>query len=316
MRIFRFEKWFVDVLTAEGDYVIIFHTLTEVFGKKLCFVEVNIGRFEESGDSKGYHFNQKLKLLKREKHTVSTREGDILLEAGLGSMKLSLRDIDLDLVLSPVHHSGFDLPGMRIPETGHRALNWKPLFIKTMVSGKLRLKGDDQQVMGNGYVDYLISTLSPFKVPVRQLYWGRLHSKDCDLTYSYAMDKNGELVGSQMILQVGGNRIQLDKVEIQPADWKKFDPPGISCPQTYTLEAYDEACRVKMNVIHTKPAIISEFVKNTGELGFLRLALLKKISKNPRGIKFFSVASLDLTIDGRTEKLDNMLMIDEYVKFT
>ena len=101
-----------------------------------------------------------------------------------------------------------------------------------------------------------------------------------------------------------------------PEDWKIYHPPGISCPTSYTVDARSEDCKVNLNVMHTKPAIISEFVRNTGELGKLRMALLKRISKNPRGIKFFSKASLALRIDGRTEKLDDLIMIDEYVKFT
>ena len=316
MRIFRFEKWFVDVLTADRDYMIVFYTITEVFGFKICFVEVNIGSFEDTGSSGGFYLNQKLHLLKRENHTLSVREGDILLEAGLGKMKLSLREIDLELDFNPVHHSDFDNPGMGIPKTGRTSICWKPLFLKTLVSGKIKMHGDKRQILGNGYVDYLISARIPFNMPVRQLYWGRLHSQDCDLTYSLTIDKNNAVTGYQMILKFKGNHMQFDTLDIQPGEWEMYDPPGISFPTGYTLEAFDDRYRIKMKITHTKPAIVSEFVENTSELGWLRLALLKKISKNPRGIKFFSNASLEIIFDGQTTNLDDLILIDEYVKFT
>ena len=70
MRIFRFEKWFVDVLTPARDYMIFFHTLLEVFGFRICFIEVNISRFREEDN---YHLNRKLKVIKRSGHTISTK---------------------------------------------------------------------------------------------------------------------------------------------------------------------------------------------------------------------------------------------------
>ena len=94
-----------------------------------------------------------------------------------------------------------------------------------------------------------------------------------------------------------------------------YDPPGISCPTSYSIESADEVCHVQLKVRHTSPAIISEFAENPGELGKWRLALLKKISGNPRGIKFFSFASLNVRLNGKTMDMDDLLMIDEYVKF-
>ena len=57
MRIFRFEKWFVDVLTPERDYIILFHTILEIFGIRACFVEANISQF---GEGRNFHLNQAL----------------------------------------------------------------------------------------------------------------------------------------------------------------------------------------------------------------------------------------------------------------
>jgi hypothetical protein len=215
---------------------------------------------------------------------------------------------------------------MKIHNRGGGYLEWKPLHLKAMVTGRFRIIGENEQVMeeevltGIGYTDYLSSTMSPFRVPVRQLYWGRLHSQDLDLTFSYALGEevpgaNDEVSGAQMMVQTGGVAIWFDKISVHPDKWEKFDPPGISCPVSYRVEATSQRIQLTLEVIHLKPAIVSEFMKNPKELGRFRMEILRKISRNPRGIKFYSFATLEYKFDGRIHRLDKVFMIDEYVCF-
>ena len=318
MRIFRFEKWFADLLTPGQDYIIVFHTLLTVFGIKFCFVEVNISRFAE-----GYniHLNRKLKVIKRAGHTISTRQGHILYEAGMGKIMLSLRGMEIELNISPVHP--FDLHGreMKIQNRGGGYLAWKPLYLKAMVAGKIRFIGEEGQEMdeetftGTGYVDYLKSTMSPFRIPVRQLYWGRLHSQDLDLTFSYVLGIHENVSGAQMMIQTGGETLWLDTITVQADQWEDFKSPGISCPASYVVEGSSQRMQLLLKVVHLKPAIVSEFMKNPKELGRFGLAVLRGISKEPRGIKFYSSASLEYKFDGQKRRLNEVFMIDEYVGF-
>lgn len=325
MRIFSFEKWFFDVLTPERDYIIIFHTLLKIFGFNVCFLEVNISRFIE-GDN--FHLNQKLKVLKRSGNTITTRQGHILFEEGMGKIMLLLRGIEIDISISPVHPSEHNGRGMKIQNRGGGYLEWKPLYLKAMVTGRFRITGENGQVMeeealtGIGYIDYLSSTMSPFRVPVRQLYWGRLHSQDLDLTFSYALGEDRdvpgvqhEVSGAQMMVHTGGEIIYFDKISVHPDKWEKYAPPGISCPVSYRVEATSQRMQLSLEVIHLKPAIVSEFMKNPKELGRFRMEILRKISRNPRGIKFYSFATLEYKFDGRIHRLDKVFMIDEYVCF-
>ncbi|MCK5067634.1 MAG: hypothetical protein KAR16_09350 [Bacteroidales bacterium] len=319
MRIFRFEKWFVDVLTLDRDYIIFFHTLLEVLGIRVCFVEVNISRF---GEGHNFHLNRKLKVIKRSGHTISTRQGHILYEEEMGKIMLLLRGMEIELNINPVHPSDFIRLGMKIRKRGNGYLEWKPLYLKAMVEGRIRIEGEREQVMdeekitGTGYADYLYSTMSPFRVPVRQLYWGRLHSQDLDLTFSYALGAHDEVTGAQMMVQAGGETIRLDKISVHADRWEEFISPGITCPASYMIKASSQRMQLALKVVHLKPAIVSEFMENLKELGRLGLAILRRISREPRGIKFYSSACLEFVLDGQTRKLDEVFMIDEYVKFT
>ena len=319
MRIFRFEKWYADVLTPERDYINIFHTLLEVFGIRICFVEVNISRF---GEARNFHLNRKLKVIKRLGHTISTQQGRLMYKEGMGKILLFLRGMEIELNIRPVHPSEFCRGGMRIRNRGGGYLEWKPLYLKAMFEGKIRIEGEgegeqgitEEQVTGAGYVDYLYSTMSPFRIPVRQLYWGRLHSQDFDLTFSYALGTHENVSGAQMMIQIGGKILWIDKFTVQADRWEEFEPPGISCPASYMIEANTDRLQLVLKVHHLKHAIVSEFMENPKELGRLRLAVLRRISSEPRGIKFYSSASLEYKFDGQPRKQHEIFMIDESVK--
>lgn len=318
MRIFRFEKWFADLLTPGQDYIIVFHTLLKVFGFQFCFVEVNLSRFAEEYN---FHLNRKLKVIKRAGHTISTRQGHILYEAGMGKIMLSLRGMEIELNISPVHPSETQGRELKIQNRGGGRLEWKPIYLKAMVAGRIRIIGEGGLVMneemltGTGYVDYLNSSMSPFRIPVRQLYWGRLHSQDLDLTFSYVLGIHENVLGAQMMIQTGGETLWLDEITVQADRREDLEPPGISCPAYYVVKGSSQRMQLVLKVAHLKSAIVSEFMENPKELGRLGLFVLRRISKEPKGIKFYSSASLEFALDGKTQKLDEILMIDEYVRF-
>lgn len=313
MSFLRFEKWFLDVLTPDREYILIFHTVTRVLGRQICFVEINAGSLD--GDRPGFHLNRKLRVTRREGHTLTAREGHILYEEGMGRIVLPLPGMEIELNVSPTHPSDFNRRGMIIRNQGGGSLDWKPLYIKAMVTGRIRREGELRKIAGIGYADYLFSDISPLRVPVRELYWGRLHSHDLDLTWSHALGSGSEVLASRLILFTGGREIILEELTVEPGRWRDYDPPGISCPESFSIRGTAGEIDLRMKVRHLKPAVISEFIENPKDLGRLKHQLLKKISKDPRGIKFFSEADVELSYPDRNMQLSDLLMIDEYVIF-
>ena len=82
MRLFRFEKWFIDILTQENDYIIISHTVTSVIGFRVCYIEVNLGTYASERTQDGFQLNRKLKILRRENNTLWAGEGSIMIVPG------------------------------------------------------------------------------------------------------------------------------------------------------------------------------------------------------------------------------------------
>jgi hypothetical protein len=307
MKIFSFEKWFLDILTKDGQYIILYYTLARFLRFKTCYLDMQIGNSS--------HLHQKLQVKKRRDHCLWTRQGDLLLKEEGGSLKLSLKDGEFELKLKPHHPLESDLEGLRIPAKGFSHLCWKPLHLKANLSGKLHTADLNQELSGIGYSDYLFTNLSPFKMPVRQLYWGRLHHRDVDLTYAYALDKDQQVLGSWMLLYQQGQRTQLKNLRIHSVKWKLYDPPHLSCPLSFIMDVKGKV-RISLSIRHIAPAVTSEFLDNLLDMGRLMQAVLRRIAKNPRGIKFFSLASMEIHTESTTLKLKEIPMIDEYVSFT
>lgn len=117
------------------------------------------------------------------------------------------------------------------------------------------------------------------------------------------------------MVQTGGETIRFSKISIHADRWEEFVPPDISCPVSYIVEASSQRIKLVLKVVHLKRAIVSEFMKNPKELGRLPMAMMRRLTREPKGIKFFSLASLEFELDGQNRKLDEVLMIDEYVRF-
>jgi len=317
MKIFRFEKWFFDILTENREYFIFFHTLTEFLGFRVCYIELDMGRFEDSGKLPEFQLtNSKLGIKRRRGDSLFTDRGNISIDRESGSFELALEDMDIQMKINPESPLVPELGGMWIKRSRRRMLNWRPLFMKYLISGRIR-QGENEFILSDsGYADYLLSTLNPVKVPVSGLYWGRLHSDRFNLTYSFAEGSGGNEKWSTMILHMDNETRQIDHLKLWTGEMQFHKEPGITCPASYRIEAADDSTRVSMEVRHIKPAIVSAFTENPEKLGKLRRAMLKKLAREPRGIKFFSSAKCEITLNGNTKTVEDKLMIDEFVVFS
>lgn len=306
MRIFSFEKWFLDILTRDGQYIIVFHTLTRILGIKICYLDIQMGN----------HFNhhQKLHIKRRKDHTIETEEGNLTLDETGAQFKLRLKTGEFEIRLTPEGDQSFVQSGLLIPADSPRKLSWKPLHLKAEITGKLPMGDRNQALLGTGYTDYLFSNLSPFRIPVRQLYWGRLHHREVDLTYAYALDRNQQILGSWMLLRHHGTRTQLQHLKIHSVEWKTYDPPNLSCPLSFILDATG-TIQLRLRVQHGEPGVISEFIDNLSGMGKLQQAIIRWLSRNPRGIKFFARGTIEITQGSDRHTLEEIPMINEYVRF-
>ena len=315
INLYRFEKWYFDILTENKDYLIMFFSLFEFMGFRLGFFVLDKGSFEKK-DSDFKTFSTKLKILKRKGATFLTDKGVIDIGKDTSSIDLTFNDMSIKVDIASKSTLTHGISGLYIKQNKWQYLNWKPLFLKYHITGNIKIKNTDLLIKKRkGYADYLTSTIRPLKVPVKTLYWGRLHGEGFDLTYSYAEGNRKEAGWAAMIYHADNLSQQLNILYLEPVDFEFLEESGISCPTAYRMHGKNGSLEISLEVRHLKPAIFSSFSDIPSTPGKIGRSLTKKLLRDPRGGKFFSSVHIEITESGNKKIFDDLFMIDEYVKF-
>ena len=314
INLYRFEKWYFDILSKNKDYIIMFFSLFKIMGFRFGFFVVDHGSFEKK-DPVFKTSTTKLKILKRKGDTFLTDKGVIEIKKDKSSIDLTFHQTSIKVDITSKSTLSSTIPGLFIKRSKRQYLNWRPLFLKHHFTGNIRNEFEDLHVQGSGYADYLTSTIQPLKVPVSMLYWGRLHGEGFDLTYSYAEGSKKEASWGAMIYHVDNISWQLNILNLEPVEFRYLEETGISCPTAYHIQAKNNSLEISLEVRHIKPAIVSSFSDIPGTSGRLKKSLTKMLLRNPKGGKFFSSAKIEITESGNKKLVDQIIMIDEYIKF-
>jgi len=317
MKLIRFEKWFFDILTEKKEYIILYYTCMEFLGFRILYMDIDMGQFIEADNDPPFHkYNSKLKVLERDGNTFHTDRGKISIDQDHSTLILSHPGKDIHLHIKPEKPSDEEPAGLIIGKINRQYLKWKTVYLKCLVTGKIIIGKNERVLKDIGYADYVISTFNPMKVPVRTLYWGRLYMDQLDLSFSYAEGKDKTQKWHVMIMHKAGKTIQMNQMLLKEIKSIFYEDLDFAIPDSYLVEAWDDSLQLKLSIHHHYPAIKSSFIDNPEKLGRIGRRILKKISRNPRGIKFFSSAQLEITDKDKKEVLQCPLMIDEFVVFS
>ena len=316
MKIVGFEKWFFDLVTPEEDYIIFFHTFTKLLAFRISFLEIHhVRNAHQESVEKSFSRNSNLEIKSRHGHSVLTDRGEILVNSVECNIDLKLDDVRLQLKIDPVPAPGRTWPELTIRSSRRQFLRWRPLFLKGLFTGEI-ITDEKLRVEGcKGYADYLISQYWPPRVPVRTLYWGRLHHDRLDLTFTFAENEKKGRKWCTMIIHMDDEVICFNEISMEIASWDSSESLGIRFPRNYSMTAQSGDEQVKMKIEQDRPAIESIFLDSPKIPGFLSKKILKLLAKDPRGIKFFSRAWIRLQLRGQVITLKDEFMITEYVVF-
>jgi len=86
-------------------------------------------------------------------------------------------------------------------------------------------------------------------------------------------------------------------------------------PESYRLTGKGTDSRFEIKVEHIKAAVISKFIDSIQSRGKNRKKIFKKLTGDPKGIKFHSVADIKLEYHDKNKLLSGASLISEYVRF-
>ena len=312
---YRLRKWYVDTVSAQGDYLFSYLSELVLFGIRRCqltFILTSSGgsprifNFPLRGPLR-YSGAAAAEFHMGELHFRITREG-LEVRAEEGGCRLSCRS-----------SANFEVP---LPElrliirgAGRSSISWFPLGIRIPVRAAVRLPGRTLQLQSSpGYADFLESALFPLIVPLRRLFWGRLHAGEMNLVYTVYQARSGEQRG-KVLVQVNHRLFVFNRVCLQSRDWSVSPDLKMRYPKRVVLFAWGKGNSLELDVRHTRITMESDFVSDSGASRIERIGV-RFLSRNLRSIKFFATADIKFMAAGHRVVLKRRFLIAEFVRLS
>jgi len=313
MNAYHLAKWYFDVLSDDGTYLLGYLSVVEFAGCRTARLSLHAA----PGDgSPGAAAAGPLGLIRRPARGIPgplpLREGRF--EIGTETSRMTLRSGEAGLDLRYAADAAPPRTPLTMSPGGRRRLLWLPVMPKARVEGWIRIGARRYELTGQpGYLDYVSSDILPPRAPVETLHWGRLHSERCDLSWTHVRWK--ERTWSRMYGRFEGSPFALDDFAVTDAGRGHSRALDLDWPESSALEAGDGSLALRLELRHERVAVESGFLapEETGSRRFS--SLLRRWAKDPKGIKFFSRADLELRSGGTTATLSGLRCIDEYVRF-
>jgi hypothetical protein len=307
---YRLRKWYFDFLTPGLDYCFVYFAEVQILTAKFHSLTVHLARPGRVPSTKSLA----VKNFHEELHRETARSfrlscGGIELGENSCAIDVSGPGCSVHLKYEPLRACGGEPVVIR---TGGRGkIVWKPLQMRSRVSGSVVIDGEAFEVSGfNGYVDYLESSYLPPAVPVRTLYWGRLHHDGLDLVYMLAGDGTGSAAWSRLSAHTGDSVIECQELAVTtgPAQGK---PDSLSS-RGYEAEAACGSGHVHLRVRHEAAIQESSFIDHQNLRSGIARYVLKKLTRDPRSTKWLSRADVVLEQGETRREYSDVPLVDEF----
>ncbi len=310
MRLYSLQKWFFDVLMHQNTYIYFYIT-------ELRFLSLKLSRFNlhYQSDKNKTSVSKQIKLDYNDTVTFIGSSGKFSNKDGHFSVIQNIGNTNIELNYKNINRQNIDPHSSQFIKNKNGVIDWIPILTKSHVEGTIKL-GSKYIPMNNynGYVDYVHTDIFPIKNPVSELYWGRLHSNDIDLTYSIVYVKNEKKYYSSCICRINNNFIRTDKCNliILKKDWSS--KLNLEYPRIISMDFYFNSFHIVLSLEQGKKLVESGVFDEQQNMNHLFVKFLKWISKNPRGIKFLSKGEVEIKESNSIKVLGSQL-ISEYIRF-
>ena len=176
---FLLQKWYFDLIAADGHCLYLYFVATKLAGIRQGQVSAHLmlpdGRVVQS-------------LCHVKPATNGKGEGVVFGESSLlTAQKISRVIIRLPSLSVDLDYTSIGAPwvpgGDGLLINGRNYLSWHVPHAKAAVKGRLRAGSIDVRVSGLGYHDFVEMTIPPWRLPVAELLWGRAHCGPFSVVY-------------------------------------------------------------------------------------------------------------------------------------
>lgn len=225
----------------------------------------------------------------------------------------NFKDLKIDLKISPFsNYETFD--NFVIPLENKR-IEWfaVPLFMTG--TGKIELDGIlVKAAQSPVYIDHVFSDIVPFNMPVSKMFWGRILLSDMLVTYSVVITPEQKQWARCFVIR-SNRQFHFSEVEYRLISGVTEGQEPENDENVYQLKAISEQNSVEISIRHVRTAATGAFIDPERYKLKVAYKALNSMSRNPRGKKYISEASMQLNIEGHKMQYENLVCIDEYVIF-
>jgi len=311
MPFFRMDKWYGDFLTGDGHYLFFYCTVLRLAGGVQTLLSVCSSRPDayRSVTRATEHLSLRSDA---DRSVLAARHGGIRFARDAGRAFFRFPDTEVSLRFDDAVYAGRD--PMRVHAWGGSLL-WFPCAVHARVTGTVTLPGERFEVSGApGYADFVHSHILPPLAPVRTVLWGRFQESGTSLTFSVMERPRGGLEGRVFLVE-NGTIETLSPVRIDRHEGARASRLGLSLPEAYTLHTRSARGILRITVTHGRAAVEAEFVDPDAVPRPSVRAAYRWFSRNPRGVKFLSTASLSREAPGSEAPAVTLQGVSEYVVF-
>lgn len=311
------KKWYFDIQTSENEYIFFYCAFVHLLGYNICTFNMNSSQF---GNEQIFSKSLSIPFLK----DLTIESVPAVLDLGCGKIEFGHSAITMLIestdIFCDLHYSiptAYALAPLFIQLTEKKKILWQPLNLNSHVSGLVRLGGKEFGLShAVGYIDYLFSNIFPLQTPVHILLWGRIHHDLIDITYTIAIGSPPERRWCKLFVQRENIISEIDDLIVRMEETRMSGHLQINYPVAYEIRGKKDDLNIHIQVKHLQEAVRSTFVDQKEMKNGFQYNLIRYLSKNPRGIKFFSMASIVVESLTKRQKIDDVIFIDEFVEFS
>jgi len=317
MGFYEYNKWLFDVVSDEGDDYLIMTVSQLKLGRKYRTY------FQMHGARKGHDciFRPYLKCIRtfRQKEYSSAgfilEEGEIRFDNGGCTINLEMGSYKIKLVYES-NMIDWPLSFNHFNHSRKTYIDWIPRIINGQVSGSVNAPlGIKVYEKVPGYCDEVLSNVTPWKVTISQLYWGQLHYKNINLSYSIMKDRKTFSDISRLFVEVNGKHFVIDTLFFNIIERRSSKNMNLTYAEKYLIRGKSGELEIKIEVGNHEEMILNDFMDYINEYGTILTGVLRRISRDPLGIKFRATANVSIRINEERFTLENVALVDEFVKF-
>jgi len=218
--LFFVEKWYFDGQTADGTFFFVYLAPTVLFGKRsaelvACLFPPEGGEHRVSLHLRG----REIAITEDRTHAVFPG-GELLLSADACRFTLAVDQAEIDLRYRPMDPPWAPLGDGVVLRRRKRRLRWVVPVPRARLQGTVRVGEGQRELDGYGYSDFVQTDIAPWRLPLRELLWGRALGEDLVVVWnqvgfrpgSQRAEALGDTVGLGLVRQGLGDTQTFERV--------------------------------------------------------------------------------------------------------